>query len=46
MKVKVTLLVGATTFEEVVYVGKFEDTKKTVLAKNPTAKVVAMNPIP
>ena len=46
MKVKVTLLVGATTFEEVVHVAKFEDAKKTALARNPTAKVVAMNPIP
>ena len=46
MKAKVTLYVGATTFEEVVFVGKFEDAKKTALARNPTAKVVAMNPIP
>ena len=46
MKVKVTLLVGATTFEEVVYVGKFEDAKKTALARNPTARIIAMNPIP
>jgi hypothetical protein len=46
MKVRVTLYVGGTTFEEVVNVAKFEDAKKTVLARNPTAKVVAMNPIP
>ena len=46
MKVKVTLLVGATTFEEVVNVAKLEDAKKTALARNPTAKVVAMDPIP
>jgi hypothetical protein len=46
MKVRVTLYVGGTTFEEVVYVGKFEDTKKTVLARNPTARIIAMNPIP
>ena len=46
MKVRVTLYVGGTTFEEVVNVAKFEDEKKTALARNPTAKVVAMNPIP
>ena len=46
MKVRVTLYVGGTTFEEVVNVAKFEDAKKTALARNPTAKVVAMSPIP
>ena len=46
MKVRVTLYVGGTTFEEVVHVARFEDTKKIALARNPSAKVVAMNPIP
>ena len=46
MKVRVTLYVGGTTFEEVVHVAKFEDAKKTTSARNPTAKVAAMNPIP
>jgi hypothetical protein len=46
MKGRVTLYVGGTMFEEVVNIAKFEDAKKTSLAKNPTAKVVAMNPIP
>ena len=46
MKVRVTLYVGGTTFEDVVHVAKFEDAKKTALARNLTAKVVAMNPIP
>ena len=46
MKVRVTLLVGATTFEDVVHVAKFEDAKKTALARNPTARIIAMNPIP
>ena len=45
MKVRVTLYVGGTTFEDVVHVAKFEDAKKTALARNPTAKIVAMNPI-
>ena len=45
MKVKVTLWVGGRTFEEVVHVARFEDAKRTGLARNPTAKVVAMNPV-
>ena len=46
MKERMTLYVGGTTFQEVANVAKFEDAKKTGLARNPTAKVVAMNPIP
>ena len=45
MKVRVTLYVGGTTFEEVAHVAKLEEAKKTALARNPTAKIVAMNPI-
>ena len=45
MKVKVTLWVGGRTFEEVVHVARFEDATRTALARNPTAKVVAMNPV-
>ena len=45
MKVKVTLWVGGRTFEEVAHVARFEDAKRTALARNPTAKVVAMNPV-
>ena len=46
MKGRVTLYVSGTTFEEVVNVAKFEDAKKIALARNSTARVVAMNPIP
>jgi len=46
MKARVTLYVDDTTFEEVVHVAKFEDAKKTALVKNPTARIIAMNPIP
>ena len=46
MKVKVTLWVGGRTFEEVVHVARFEDAKQTALARQPTARVVAMNPLP
>ena len=45
MKVKVTLYAGGQTFEEVVVVAKFEDAKRTAEARNPSAKVIAMNPV-
>ena len=45
MKVKVTLYVSGKTFEEIVHVAKFEEAKRTALARNPSAKVVAMNPV-
>ena len=44
MKVEVTLYQGGQTFNEVVVVSKFEDAKKTALARNSTAKVIAQNP--
>ena len=45
MKVEVTLYQGGHTFKEVVVVSKFEDAKKTALARNPTAKVLAQDPM-
>ena len=45
MKVKVSLWVGGKVFDEVVIVASYEDAKKTALARNPTAKVIAINPI-
>ena len=45
MKVKVKLIQGNTIYEDVVIFSKFEDAKKTALARNPTARVVAMNPV-
>ena len=45
MKVEVTLYKSGQTFNDVVVVSKFEDKKKTTLASNPTAKVIAMNPV-
>jgi hypothetical protein len=46
VKVKVTLWVGGKTFDEIVTVASYEDAEKTALARNPTAKVIARNPIP
>ena len=45
MRVEVTLYQGGQTLKEIVVVSKFEDAKKTALARNPTAKVIAQNPI-
>jgi len=45
MRIKVTLWVGGKTFDEVVVVASYEDAKKTALARNPTAKVVAINAV-
>ncbi len=45
MKVEVTLYQGGQTFKDVVVASKFEDAKKTALARNPTARVVAQNPV-
>ena len=45
MKVVATLYQAGQTFKEVVVVSKFDDAKKTALMRNPTAKVVAQNPV-
>ena len=45
MKVEVTLYQAGQTFKDIVIVSKFEDYKKTALARNPTAKIVAANPV-
>ncbi len=45
MKVKVTLWIGGRVFEDIVIVASYEDAKKTALARNPTARVIAINPI-
>ena len=45
MKVKVKLMQGSTIFEAIVIVSKFEGAKNTALARNPTAKLIAMNPV-
>ena len=45
MKFENTYYEGGQTFKEVVVVSRFEDAKKTALARNPTAKVIAQNPV-
>ena len=45
MKVKVTLYVSGTVFQEVVQARDYEDAKKTALARNPTATVVSVTAV-
>ena len=42
---KLKLIQGSTMYEDLVIFSKFEDANKTALARNPTARVVAMNPV-
>jgi len=45
MKWDVKLYVGGKTFVESVYSTNAENAKKTALARNPTAKIIGVNPI-
>lgn len=45
MKVKVTLYVAGKTFTEVVIVSNIQEAKSTALARNPHARIVAVNPV-
>ena len=45
MKVKVTLLVAGTLFDEVVIAANYDDAKKTAIARNPTAKIVSVTAV-
>jgi len=42
MKVRVTLYVGGTTFEEFVHVAKFEDAKKTAFVLKEKGEVMGI----
>lgn len=45
MKIKVTLYVAGTVFQEVVQARNYDDAKKTALARNPTATVVSVTAV-
>ena len=45
MKVKVTFYVGGRTFDDIVVVSNLKEAKETALARNPRARVIALNPI-
>lgn len=45
MKVKVTLYVAGSVFDEIVQARNYEDAKRTALARNPTATVVSITAV-
>ena len=45
MKWEVTLYVGGTVFNEEVRAVNMQDAKTTALARNPTARIIGVNPI-
>ena len=45
MKWEVTLYVGGTVFKEEVRAVNMQDAKDTALARNPTARIIGVNPI-
>ena len=45
MKVEVTVYVGGKTWKETYVVSNLQDAKRTAESRNPTAKVVALNPV-
>jgi|TARA_R110000868_G_scaffold299366_2_gene559659 hypothetical protein len=45
MKWEVKLYVGGTIFKEEVHATSHKDARETALARNPTAKVIGVNPI-
>lgn len=45
MKVKVTLYVAGSTFDEVVIARNYQEARETALARNPNAKVVGVTAV-
>ena len=45
MKVQVSFFVGGKSWKETYMVSNLQDAKRTAEQRNPTAKVVAMNPV-
>tara|TARA_A200000159_G_C7090207_1_gene242233 strand:+ start:129 stop:272 length:144 start_codon:yes stop_codon:yes gene_type:complete len=45
MKIKVTLYVAGTLFDEIVYAKDYSDAKRTAIHRNPTAKVVSVTAV-
>ena len=46
MKWEVKLYVGGRIFTEEVYATSHRDARETATARNPTAKVIGVNPLP
>ena len=45
MKIEVTFIDGGQTFKETYVVSNLQDAKRTAESRNPTANIVAMNPV-
>ena len=45
MKVELTYYQGGKTWKEVVHANNVQDAKKMGEARNPTIKIIAMNPV-
>jgi len=45
MKIKVTLYVAGSVFDQIVNAANYADAKKTAIARNPTAKVVSVTAV-
>jgi len=45
MKIKVTLYVAGSIFEEIVIAANYADARKTALARNPSAKIVSVTAV-
>ena len=46
MKVEITYYEGGQTWKEIVRANNVQDAKKIGEARNPTIKIIAMNPVP
>ena len=46
MKVELTYFQGGKTWKEIVHANNVQDAKKIGEARNPSIKIVAMNPVP
>ena len=45
MKIEITFFVSGKSFKETYVVSNLQDAKRTAEARNPTAKIVSMNPV-
>jgi len=45
MKVKVTLYIAGSVFDEIVIAANYSDARKAALARNPSAKVVRVTAV-
>jgi len=46
MRIEITYWEGGRTWKEIVHANNVQDAKKIGEARNPTIRIVAMNPVP